>query len=82
MEKLKNCPCCGRETILCQMQTEYVPFTGSYMEFSILCLGCGMEFKVRRNSADNMAQYIYDPAKAAREVIELFNRREGEQDGQ
>lgn len=71
MEKLKNCPCCGGETILCQMQTGY----SLCMEFSIVCLGCGMEFKVRKNPMDNMAQYAYNPGKAAQEVIEMFNRR-------
>lgn len=71
MEKLKNCPCCGGETILCQMQTGYA----LCMEFSIVCLGCGMEFKVRRNPMDNMAHYAYNPGKAAQEVIEMFNRR-------
>lgn len=77
MEKLKKCPLCGGETILCQMQTGYA----LCMEFSIICLGCGMEFKVRRNHSDNMAQYVYDPGKAAREVIEMFNRREEDQHG-
>lgn len=77
MEKLKNCPLCGGETILCQMQTGYA----LCMEFSIICLDCGMEFKVRRNPADNMMQYINDPGKAAREVIEMFNRRDGENHG-
>lgn len=77
MEKLKNCPLCGGEMILCQMQTGYA----LCMEFSIICLDCGMEFKVRRNPADNMMQYINDPGKAAREVIEMFNRRDGENHG-
>lgn len=71
MGKLKNCPCCGGETVLCQMQTGYT----LYMEFSILCLGCGMEFKVRRNPTNNMAQYVYNPGKSAQEAIEMFNRR-------
>ena len=74
IEKLKNCPLCGGETILCQMQTALA----LSMEFSVICLECGMEFKVRRNPTDNMAQYIYDPGKAAREVIEMFNRRTNE----
>lgn len=65
MEKLKNCPLCGTALALS-------------MEFSVICLECGMEFKVRRNPTDNMAQYIYDPGKAAREVIEMFNRRTNE----
>ena len=56
---------------MCQMQTGFAMYT----EFSIVCLGCGMEFKVRRNPSDNIAQYIYNPGKAAREVIEMFNRR-------
>lgn len=76
MEKLKNCPCCGGETILCQMQTGF----SLCMEFSIVCLGCGMEFKVRKNPTDNMTQYIYDPSKAAMEVIKMFNRRKGKDD--
>lgn len=37
--------------------------------------------KVQRNPADNMIQYINDPGKAAREVIEMFNRRDGENHG-
>lgn len=60
-----------------QLQTGYT----LCVEFSIVCLGCGMEFKVRRNPTENMAQYICDPAKAAKEVIKMFNRRAGEQDG-
>lgn len=74
MEKLKNCPLCGGETILCQMQSGF-----SLMpQFSIICLKCGVEFKMRYELNANGAQYIIDPAKAAREIIEKFNRREGE----
>lgn len=73
MDKLKNCPLCGGETILCQMQPGYA----LCMEFSVICLGCGMEFKVRRNPTSDLSQCVYDPGKAAREVIEMFNRREG-----
>lgn len=76
MEKLKICPFCGKETILCQMQTGYA----LCIEFSIVCLGCGMEFKVRRNPMGNISQYVYDPGKSAREVIEMFNRRVGKEE--
>lgn len=71
MQKLKNCPLCGGETMLCKMQTGYTLCT----DFSIVCLECGMEFKKCVSPTTNMAQYIYNPAKAAEEAIEAFNRR-------
>lgn len=37
MDKLKSCPCCGGETILCQMQAGYA----LCIEFSIVCLPDG-----------------------------------------
>lgn len=71
MEKLKSCPLCGGETVLCQMQSGFslIP------QFSIICLECGVEFKMRYDPYANGTQCIIDPAKAAREIIEKFNRK-------
>lgn len=71
MERLKNCPMCGGETMLCQISSGYALIN----EFSIVCLECGIEFRIKHNPTDNMAQYVYNPAKSAREIIEKFNRR-------
>lgn len=48
------------------------------LEIMETCLECGVEFKMKYDPNTNGAQYIIDPAKAAREIIEKFNRREGE----
>ena len=71
MEKIKNCPLCGGEVMLCQLSSGYALMP----EYSIVCLECGVEFRIKHNPTDNMVQYVYDPAKAARETIEKFNRR-------
>lgn len=71
MAKLKNCPCCGGDTILCHTQNS----VGLVIDFSIICLDCGMEFKVRKSPTDNIVQYVFDPAKTAQEIIGRFNRR-------
>lgn len=71
MNKLKTCPLCGGETILCQQQSGF----SLALDFSIICLSCGMEFKIRRHPTSNFAEYINNPGKAAKEVIEMFNRR-------
>lgn len=71
MNKLKTCPLCGGETILVQQQSGF----SLALDFSIICLDCGMEFKIRRHPTSNFAEYINDPGKAAKEVIEMFNRR-------
>ena len=70
MEKLKNCPFCSGE-VMDQLSSGYALMP----EYSIVCLECGVEFRIRYRPTDNMAQYVYDPAKAARETIEKFNRR-------
>lgn len=74
MNALKSCPLCGGETILVQQQSG----VSLALDFSIICLDCGMEFKIRRHPTSNFAEYINDPGKAAREVIKMFNRRVGE----
>lgn len=71
MEKLKNCPLCGGEVMLCQLSSGYAIMP----EYSIVCLECGVEFRIKHNPTDNMVQYVNDPAKAARDTIEKFNRR-------
>ena len=70
MNKLENCPLCGGETMLCKGNSMY-----TIPQFSIICLECGVEFKMRYDPSANGMQYIIDPAKAAREIIEKFNRR-------
>lgn len=73
MNKLKDCPLCGGETILCKESSMY-----TIPQFSIICLGCGIEFKMRYDPTANGSQYIIDPKKAAIDIIEKFNSRKGE----
>lgn len=73
--ELKSCPFCGGQVILCKESGNYTPFS----EFSLLCLKCSIEFKIKRNPMENMAQYVYEPAKAVNEIIEKFNARCEEQ---
>lgn len=70
MKKLKNCPLCGGEVMLCQNRTGI-----TLPEYSIICLDCKVEFKVNYSAQSNTAEYFLDPTKALDEVIEKFNRR-------
>lgn len=72
MKKLERCPFCKGEVMLCQTISGYALMP----EFSIVCLECGIEFKLRPTQTN--ANCILDPAKAANEVIDKFNRRDGE----
>lgn len=69
--KIEKCPHCGGDVMLCQ-QSGVVTVVADY---SLLCLNCGMEFRCRRNPMENVGQYVYDPAQAATEIIQKFNRR-------
>lgn len=66
--ELKRCPLCGGQTMLCQN----VGLMSSPPEFSVICLECGVEFKMRY---DPLANVIFDPAEAAKKIIDKFNRR-------
>lgn len=66
--ELKRCPLCGGQTMLCQN----VALVTSPPEFSVICLECGVEFKMRY---DPLANVIFDPAEAAKKIIDKFNRR-------
>lgn len=69
MTELKKCPLCNGQTMLCQ-NTGVVSICP---EFSILCLECGVEFKIHSHPSTNM---VMEPAEAAKRIIERFNRRE------
>ena len=47
----------------------------AYPEFSLICLECGMEFKLRLTNPMQNRNCLLDPAEAAKTVIEKFNRR-------
>lgn len=69
--KIEKCPHCGGEVILCK-ESAYIAVSPQY---SMLCLGCGMEFRIRSNPLENATPYINDPTLGAKEIIEKFNRR-------
>lgn len=72
MEKLKRCPLCGGETLLCKNTTGYASVLP---EFSVLCLGCRMEFKRQYHPGFNIAPYLKEPMKAAEDLVTKFNTR-------
>ncbi|ANU42204.1 hypothetical protein ADH75_02900 [Flavonifractor plautii] len=73
MIRLKNCPHCGGEVMLCRLNTVV-----SAAEFSIVCTGCGLETRIYANP---MANCCFDMGEAVRSITEKWNRRDGE-DGQ
>lgn len=68
--KIEKCPHCGGEVMLCK-ETAYV----TVPQYSMLCLGCGMEFRFHREGIVDATPYIEDPMLGAMEIIEKFNRR-------
>lgn len=70
MIRLKNCPHCGGEVMLCKPNT----VTGA-AKFSIVCTDCGLETRIYTNP---MANCCFDMGEAVRTIIEKWNRRDGE----
>lgn len=70
MLKLKNCPHCGGEVMLCRLNTMV-----SVAEFSIVCTECGLETRIYANP---MANCCFDMGEAVRSITEKWNRRDGE----
>ena len=70
MLKLKNCPHCGGEVMLCKLNTMV-----SVAEFSIVCTECGLETRIYANP---MANCCFDMGEAVRSITEKWNRRDGE----
>lgn len=68
--KIEKCPLCGSEVILCK-DSSYA----TVPQYSITCLGCGMEFRIFRCGLVDATPYIEDPMLGAKEIIESFNRR-------
>ena len=56
MLKLKNCPHCGGEVMLCRLNTMV-----SVAEFSIVCTECGLETRIYANP---MANCCFDMGEA------------------
>lgn len=67
MIKLKRCPHCGSEVVLCKISGY------AYYEFSIVCTGCGLETRAVVNP---QAQCIFDMAEAVKSIVEKWNRRD------
>ena len=67
MIKLKRCPHCGSEVVLCKISGY------TYYEFSIVCAGCGLETRAVVNP---QAQCIFDMAEAVKMIAEKWNRRD------
>ena len=53
MLKLKNCPHCGGEVMLCKLNTMV-----SVAEFSIVCTECGLETRIYANPMANCCLVI------------------------
>lgn len=70
MLKLKNCPHCGGEVMLCKLNTMV-----SVADFSIVCTECGLETRIYANP---MANCCFDMGEAVRSITEKWNRRDGE----
>ena len=68
MLKLKNCPHCGGEVMLCKLNTMV-----SVAEFSIVCTECGLETRIYANP---MANCCFDMGEAVRSITEKWNRRD------
>lgn len=62
MLKLKNCPHCGGEVMLCRLNTMV-----SVAEFSIVCTECGLETRIYANP---MANCCFDMGEAVRIITE------------
>nr|DAR99476.1 MAG TPA: restriction alleviation protein [Caudoviricetes sp.] len=69
MIKLKNCPHCGGEVVLCKLNTMV-----TVAEFSIVCAKCGLETRIYANP---MANCCFDMGKAIKAITEKWNRRDG-----
>ena len=69
MLKLKNCPHCGGEVMLCRLNTMV-----SVAEFSIVCSECGLETRIYANP---MAICCFDRADAVTRTTENATRRAG-----
>ena len=70
MIKLKNCPHCGGEGMICKLNTMV-----SVAEFSIVCTECGLETRIYVNPVANCC---FDMGEAVRIITEKWNRRDGE----
>lgn len=68
--ELKKCPHCGSDVMLCRLNG----LTFAAYEFSIVCPGCGLETKITCNPSANCC---FDMATAVNEIIEKWNRRDG-----
>ena len=62
MIKLKNCPHCGGEVVLCKLNTMV-----TVAEFSIVCAKCGLETRIYANP---MANCCFDMGKAIKAITE------------
>ena len=71
MIKLKKCPHCGGEVVLCALNG----ITTLAYGFSIICTGCGLETRMVANPNANCC---LDMGKAVNEIVEKRNRREAQ----
>ena len=69
MIKLKRCPHCGSEVVLCKING----YAYAAYEFSIVCTGCGLETRIVMNP---QAQCIFDMGEAVKRIAEKWNRRD------
>lgn len=66
MTTIEKCPHCGSDVMLCKRDTmTFIP------DFSLICLGCGMEFKQYAHPMSN----VQTNTNAAKDLIEKFNKR-------
>ena len=84
MAELKPCPFCAKKVktiVKVETQTivkaETLRMRESYIDFTIVCLGCGITKTVRVNCGISGASFL-DVEKAMNEVVLAWNRRAGE----
>ena len=76
MVELKPCPFCAKK-VKTIVKAEKLRMGENYIDFTIVCLGCGITKTVRVNYGISGASFL-DVEKAMNEVVLAWNRRAGE----
>lgn len=72
--KLKECPFCGSGVMLCKQDSMF-----GIWDFSIICTKCNIEIRKRYNPQQNCC---FDMNTAINSIVNTYNRRAGDGDGE